>query len=644
MEPSPAAPTKRHIVFGTAGHIDHGKSALIKSLTGTDPDRLKEEKERGMTTDLGFAFLGDDITIIDVPGHEKFVRHMLSGASTIDFVMMVIAADDGIMPQTLEHFDILKLLDIKNGVIVVTKKDLVEEDHLAVVIDDIKTMTQHTFLENAPIIPVSNSTQEGIEDLKKVLTELISEIETKPDRGIFRMPIDRCFTIKGFGTVVAGTVLSGKVKIGDLVELLPQKKEVKVRGIEVHNKKVSEVGTGFRAAINLAGAEKEEIERGCVIAQPGYFEPSQYLNASLYLLTVAEKPLKNLTRLRIHLGTKEMLGRVAILDKKVIEPGDKAMVQYRLESPEVCDIGDRYVIRTYSPQMTIGGGVIIEPKAVKAKGFDEQLIEHLRRIEERDPKIMVEEHLAGNFELPQKLEEIGIDLNLLKADVQRLINELTAENKVLCTDGKRGLYYARVNLDKLKDRIVSFLKEFHKNNSTLVGVPRTEMISQIGRGMDTSLVAYAFESMARENLIKLSADNKISLFEYNVILDKNLTDLVNKIENIVLGGAFKPPDFSDPGIQSLGTADLLKKAYRHLIDSGKLILLAEGVALHRTMVTQAKEKLIQFLTANKQIRVSEFRDLLGDTSRKYVLPLLIYFDTNKITIKRGDVRVLGPKA
>lgn len=243
----------RHIVVGTAGHIDHGKSALIKSLTGYDPDRLKEEKERGMTTDLGFAFYGDDVTIIDVPGHEKFVRHMLAGASTIDFVIFVVAADDGVMPQTVEHFEILKLLDVKKGVIVVTKKDLVNKEQLELVIDDINQLTKDSFLKDAPIVAVSNLTGEGMDELKRILNELISQLEPKMDKGIFRMPIDRCFTMKGFGTVIAGTILSGKVKVGDTVELLPQKKHLKVRRIEVHNKEVIEVGTGYRAAVISSG-------------------------------------------------------------------------------------------------------------------------------------------------------------------------------------------------------------------------------------------------------------------------------------------------------------------------------------------------------------------------------------------------------
>ena len=631
---------KRHIVIGTAGHIDHGKSALIKALTGTDPDRLKEEKERGMTTDIGFAFYRDDVTIIDVPGHEKFIRNMLVGASTIDFVMLVIAADDGVMPQTIEHFEILKLLGIKKGVVVVTKKDLVKDDWLEIVVSDIKNLLQNTFLENAPIIPVSNISNEGIDNLRKVLDQLIAETEVKQDRGIFRMPIDRCFTIKGFGTVVAGTILSGVVKVGDALEVLPQKKSAKVRGIEVHNKKVEQVGTGFRAAINLAGVEREEVERGNVLGQPGFLEPSNFLNASLHLLSSTKQFLKNFTRVRIHLGTSEILGRVVILEKKILEPGQKAMVQFRLETPGVSDVGDRYVIRTYSPQTTVGGGVIIEPKASKVKGYDEQLIEHLQKIETGDPKSMVEENLITNFELPRKINEIAYDINLLASEVQNLIKNMMSEGQVICIDEKRGLYYSTQNFEKLKGRILDILKDFHTNNPTLVGMPRLELATNISRGLDNSLLNYAFEKMAQGSQMKISEDNKISRFDFNVVLDKDSSEIIKKIENIFLNAGYQPPDYDNIMTRKLGPDLAVKKAYRYMLDTGILIFLGEEITMHQKAVAQAKEKLIQFLKEHKEIRIAQFRDILGNTSRKYVLPLLNYFDTHHVTIKRGDVRIL----
>jgi selenocysteine-specific elongation factor len=631
---------KRHIVIGTAGHIDHGKSALVKALTGIDPDRLKEEKERGMTTDLGFVFYGDNATIIDVPGHEKFVRHMVAGASTVDIVMFVIAADDGIMPQTYEHLEILKLLAIKKGIVVITKKDLAKDDRLQIVINDVKNLLKGSFLESAPIIPVSNITMEGIEDLKKALDKLIQETEAKIDRGIFRMPIDRCFIIKGFGTVVAGTVLSGKTKIGEELELLPEKKKVKIRGIEVHNKQVSEVGTGFRVAINLVGAEKEEVERGDVLAQTGFFEPSEFLNASLYLLTTAQQPLKNFTRLRIHLGTKEILGRVVFLDKKVLQPGEKAMVQFRLESPAVASINDQYVIRTYSPQATIGGGVIIESKAAKVKGLDEELIAHLQRVEKGDPTVLVEEDLLSNFDLSRKISEIAYDVNLLVNEVKEIIRTLKVQQKVLCLDEKRELYYHEKNLKELKDKIITQLKEYHKSNPTSIGILPLELLKKISPGLDKFILDITLNHLQKEGVVQISAEKKIKLSEFRVVLDKPIDEMVKKIEKIFLDAGYKTSDYQTLLTQRLGAESIVKKAYQHMLDTGLLINIGEGVVLHQKYVREAEQKLVEFLKKNKDIKVSQFRDLL-DASRRSVLPLLVYFDKRNITVRREDVRVLS---
>jgi len=633
---------KRHIVIGTAGHIDHGKSALIKALTGVDPDRLKEEKERGMTTDLGFVFYSEDVTIIDVPGHEKFVRHMVAGASTIDFVIFVVAADDGVMPQTNEHLEILKLLGIKRGVVVITKQDLVEKEMLDIVIEDVKNTLRNSFLEQAPIISVSNTTKEGIDELRKTLDSLIAQTEPKTDRGIFRMPIDRRFIIKGFGTVVAGTVLSGSVNTGDTMELLPEKKGVKIRGIEVHNKQVDEVGTGFRAAINLVGAEKDEIDRGDVLAQPGYFEPSEYLNASLHLLTSASKPLKNFTRLRIHLGTKEIFGRVVLLDKKTLAPGDKAMVQFRLESPAVCDINDNYVIRSYSPQVTIGGGVIIEPKATKAKGFDEELISHLQRMEVGEPIVIVEEDLLSNFDLPRKIDEIAHDVNLLVSEVKHLVNSLEEKGKVILIDEKRGLYYHSKNYEHLKENILESLKAYHKNNPTSVGMPSLELLKNISRGLDKILLDRTLARMVHDETVRLAPDGKVNLFEHKVVVDKELDIIIGKIEQLFLDSGFKPPEYKTVLAQDLGPEVTVKKAHRYMLDTGLLVNVGEEIVLHKKYIGEAQRKVIDFLKQNKEIRVSQFRDLLN-ASRKFVLPLLIYFDTHGVTIKRGDVRILGQK-
>ncbi len=635
-------PGKRHAVIGTAGHIDHGKSALIKALTGTDPDRLKEEKERGMTTDLGFAFYSDAVTVIDVPGHEKFVRHMLAGASTIDFVLFVIAADDGIMPQTREHLEILKLLGIQRGLVVLTKRDLVKADWLELMTEEIRSFLVGSFLEEAPIMPVSNTTGEGIEELKAKLDELIAQTDAKMDQGIFRMPIDRHFIIKGFGTVVAGTILSGAVRIGDTLEILPQKTKVKVRGIEVHNQKVDAASVGYRAAINLAGVEKEEVDRGYVLAQAGYFEPSLFINASLYLLPSWAKPLKTFSRVRLHLGTSELFGRAVMLEKKQLLPGEKTMVQFRLESPAVCSSGDRFVIRTYSPPVTIGGGSIIEPRAEKVTAFDEHLIEHLQKIEGGNPQQLIEEYLNENFDLPRKIDEIAHDLNILVREVPDLIAALVTKGTVFRLDEKRGLYYSAANYQALKDRIAAVLKDFHAKNPARTGPQRADLAAQVSRGLDNILFSFVLDDLARAGTVTIHPDDRVGLTEFKADLDPSLKAMVDKLERRFQQDGFKPPDYNELLNLRLGADDLVKKAHRYLLDHGRLIYIGESISLHRDWVSQAQEKVIGFLRERKEIRVSEFRDLLGAT-RKYALPLLIYFDTRGVTIKRGEIRVLAEK-
>ncbi|MEO0184834.1 MAG: SelB C-terminal domain-containing protein, partial [candidate division WOR-3 bacterium] len=534
---------------------------------------------------------------------------------------------------------ILKLLQIKRGVIALTKIDLVKKEQLNIVVDDINKLTQDSFLQNAPIVPVSNVTGEGIEELKKILDQLIEQTESKKDKGIFRMPIDRCFTMKGFGTVIAGTVLSGKIKIGDTVELLPQKKQLKIRGIEVHNKKAEQVGTGFRAAINIAGAEKEEIERGNVIAQPGYFEPSLFMNGSLYLLNSAPS-LKTFSRVRLHLETSEILARVVILDRKILEPGEKAMVQFRLETPAVCDIGDRFVIRAYVPPTTIGGGVILEPRATKIKGFDEEIIEHLQKLDTQDPLVLVEEDVNQHFNIPVKIEEIAKDVNLPLDTARNLVVELTKNNAIVLIDEKRGLYYSQKNLAELKKRILEILRIFHQDNSTLLGMPRLELITKLGKGFDNTLFSFVLQNLKEEKKIRITEDGKVSLFDFCVSLDKELEAVVQRLEKIFIDSKFQPPQIESLMDQKIGSPDLVKKAYRYLLDNGTLIHVGEGIAFHKNMIKEAQTELVDFLQKHKEMRVAEFRDLLN-ASRKYALPLLIYFDTKGITIKRGEVRVLG---
>ncbi|MCS7259138.1 MAG: selenocysteine-specific translation elongation factor [candidate division WOR-3 bacterium] len=632
----------RHIVIGTAGHIDHGKSALVKALTGVDPDRLKEEKERGMTTDLGFVFYGDEATIIDVPGHEKFVRHMVAGAATIDLVLFVIAADDGLMPQTYEHFEILNLLGIKAGIIVITKIDLVNKQRIIMLLDEIKALVQGSFLENAPVVLVSNVSGEGISELKSILDKTIKELPPKIDHGVFRMPIDRVFTIKGFGTIVCGTVLSGKIKIGDELELLPQKRLVKVRNIEVHNKPIKEVITGFRAAINLSGVEKDEVARGDVLAWPGFFEPSLYINASLYILSAHRRPVKNFERLRIHIGTKELLGRAVLLDRKVLMPQEKALVQFRLETPAVCALGDRFVVRTYSPPTTIGGGVIVDPKAEKIKSSDEELLAHLISLEKAENTTLVNEKLLRSIFTPLKPQDLAWETGLSTDEIKNVLKELIHEKKAICIDERRELYYHSDNFIKLKDKILEAIKNYHSENPTRLGVGILELLKKINPDLDKTLFDYGLAELSITGQIQITPNNLVKLISFEPKLDSKTSMIVAELRTLFLRQKFEPLPQKEIAQIIRKSPSEIESALKHLLDLGEIINLGEGLLIHHDYLKIALEKLIEFLSKNREIRVSEFRDLLG-TSRRSALPILQYFDTKGITIRHEDKRILSPK-
>ncbi|MEO0131427.1 MAG: selenocysteine-specific translation elongation factor [candidate division WOR-3 bacterium] len=632
----------RHIVIGTAGHIDHGKSALIKALTGIDPDRLKEEKERGMTTDLGFVFYGDEATIIDVPGHEKFVRHMVAGASTIDLVLFVIAADDGIMPQTREHFEILNLLGIKSGIIVITKIDLVSEDRIISLKEEIKTFVQGSFLEDAPVVLVSNVTGEGIDNLRVQLDQKIQELPTKVDHGVFRMPIDRVFTIKGFGTVVCGTVLSGKTQIGDELELLPQQKLVKVRNIEVHNKPTQVVGTGFRAAINLSGVEKEEVSRGDVLAAPGFLKPSLFMNAMLYLLSSLRRALKNFERLRIHLGTKELLGRVVLLDRKMLMPQDKALVQFRFETPAVASIGDRFVVRTYSPATTIGGGTILDPKAGKIKSPDEELLAHLISLEKAENTTLIHEKLLRSFKAPLRPQELAFETGLSLEEVKSALAQLQNEKKVLCLDERRELYYHSTNFIKLQEQITSELKNYHQANPSRLGISNLELSTKLGADFDKTLIDFCTSKLSLAGLVQITPNNLIKLVNFQPALDHKTQAIVDNLRTLFLAQKFEPVTEKELTQRLNSSSEQIRPALKYLLDLGEVISLGEGLMLHRTYLQMAQEKLIEFLQKNQEIRVTEFKSLLG-ISRRSALPILVYFDSKGITKRHGDTRVLSSK-
>lgn len=626
-----------HVVIGTAGHIDHGKSALVRALTGTDPDRLKEEKERGMTTDLGFAFLGRDVTIIDVPGHERFVRHMLAGASTIDMVLLVVAADDGVMPQTREHFEICRLLGLRRGIIVLNKADLVERDMLELVKDDVVAQVKGSFLDGAPIAVVSAVTGQGVEELKRLINAEVARLEPKPDRGVFRLPVDRCFSMKGFGTVVAGTVLSGRCRVGDRVELQPQGVEVRIRGIQQHNQPVESAGLGERAALNLQGIERETIVRGNVLATPGYYRPSDVINASLYLLQGAGRPLRNMTRVHLHIGTAEVMCRVALLDQKELMPTQEAIVQLRLEAPVVADWGDHYVLRLYSPQQTVGGGMVLEANPNKERRFDAAAIARLAALKTGEAGSVLEQYLVKNRFEAKTLSQAAKDLALSSSDARAMYELLLAQGKVrgLQVDGREYL----IHVDRLAEArraLLDTLERFHRENPIRLGMRRPELRTKAGAGMSVPVFEALVATLLEAGAVVVEND-RVRLVSHQLRLSQQEQKEFDRLDALFRDVRLASPSLEE-ALQGVDRrlADRVKVA---LLESGRLVDLGDGVVLHRETLVDVEGRVREMFGRKSELTASEIRRELG-TTRKYVIPLLNYLDSAGLTQRRGEVRVL----
>ncbi|MBN1980972.1 MAG: selenocysteine-specific translation elongation factor [Chitinivibrionales bacterium] len=623
-----------HVVLGMAGHIDHGKTSLVKALTGTDTDRLKEEKERGMTTDLGFAFLGNDITVIDVPGHEKFVKTMVAGVNTVDIALLVIAADDGIMPQTVEHLEILNLLQIGKGIIAVNKSDLVAPDWLQLVIEDIKAMCVGTVLENAPIHAVSTITGMGIEELKSEIHAVAHEVRQRKDKGIFRLLIDRVFTIKGFGTVVAGTVLSGKISPDDTVELLPHKKLLRVRGVQIHDQAVHECRVGSRAAINVGGIDKESIERGDVLVEPGFFTPSHMVDASFTYLKSATKELKNRSRIRLHIGTTEVIGRIVLLDKKECKPADSGFIQIHVEKPIVTDVGDRFVIRSYSPLRTIGGGMILDANAQRHKPMQEETIAHLQRLYNGDPNQVIIEFLDKNRFIPQAIDDIAKSCGMNKEEVNQRTEALVAVGSLMRIGKKRVM--TSQNHKGLQIRIQTLLESFHEENPLNFSIPAAKLCQMVRTPVDRLLFEEIIADCRQKGVVIVDAD-QVRLASHHITLPPKMVEYKQQIEDAFLKEQFNPPKYDDI-IEQMG--DKVKKLFQYMVDTAELVQVEKGSYFHSRAITKAQELLVQAFSIKASLGLGDVRDVLGMTSRAKVVMLMEYFDRIGFTQRAGDVRIM----
>ena len=629
---------QRHLILGTAGHIDHGKTSLVKVLTGVDTDRLPEEKARGMTIDLGFAHLGESATIIDVPGHEKFVKNMVAGVSTIDLVLFVIAADDGIMPQTREHLEICQLLQVRRGLVELTKKDLVEPDWLALVQEEIRVTLKKTFLENALILPVSNLTGEGIPELRRALTEIMAKIPARQDRGVFWMPVDRAFSMKGFGTVVTGSVLSGQVNSGEELEILPAQKLARVRGLQRHGKEINRVQIGDRAAINLLGVATEEVGRGDVLAASGYFRPTRRANCRVQLLASAPSPLKNRARVRVHLGTAEVLARVIPIGVHELAPGQTGYVHFIFETPVATRRLEPLVIRRYSPPRTIGGGIMLDAEAVPYRRRNIALLPKLQALEKEDPQeLLVAQFLvAGRY--VANIDQLASETGSRKDDLQKQIQTLVQTQQVLAV-GKRGFLH-RQRLEALWHQLENLLRDFHQKNPIRLGPRKAELSSTISPLTDAALLNFLIEYYKNTGKIK-EIDAHIALAEHEMQLSPAQENLRQMISAALYAQAFTPASPAELAAKFSVTPKEIDDILSVLLIQKEIARLEDGIFMHQRRLEEAKKRVIDYLRENREITVSQFKELVENTSRKFAVPLMQYFDAAEITERRGDVRVLG---
>ena len=630
------------IILGTAGHIDHGKSSLIKALTGVDPDRLKEEKLRGITIELGFADLslpnGRHLGIVDVPGHERFVRHMVAGASGMDLVALVIAADEGVMPQTREHLEICQLLRVKQGLVVLTKTDLVEEDWLELVEEEVREALKGTFLERAPMVRFSAVTGAGQEELLATLAELAERVPPKPVKGIFRLPIDRVFTIRGFGTVVTGTAISGRLRVGEAVAVYPPGFKARVRGLQVHSHSVAEAQAGNRTAVNLQGLEKEELQRGMVLAPPDALLPSRRLDAFLEILASAPRPLKHRQAVRLHTGTSERLAMPLLLDADDLPPGASGYVQFFLRESLALKPGDRLVIRSFSPAFTWGGGQVLHVHPPRHRRRQAEVLARLEILEKGVPEEV----------LPLYLEEAGAaglgrsELEALlpwdPGDLLALLLRLSKQGQVLNYDPEKERYILAATASQLKGEITGTLAAYHRNNPLKPGFSKEELRRQLPPQMEVRLFNQLLNDLAQQGQIAVEKE-LVRLGGHRVTLASDQEEHVNRLAALYRGGGFSPPTLKEAAASLEVSPDKLKQLLTLLLNQGRLVKVKEDLYFHREAIDQIKEQLVDFLKKNREITVLQFKDLT-QTSRKFTIPLLEYFDLARTTVRVGDTRRL----
>lgn len=629
----------KHVIIGTAGHVDHGKTCLIKALTGIDTDRLKEEKKRGITIELGFAYLdlahGQRVGIVDVPGHEKFVRNMLAGAGGMDLCMLVVAADEGIMPQTVEHLDILSILGIKNGVIVITKTDLVETEFLELVEEDVKELVKGTFLENAPIVPVSVYEEKGVEELKRILSEMCESLPERGQEGYFRLPIDRVFTLKGFGTIVTGTLLEGKLKKDQNIVLYPENVPIKVRNLQVHSKDADAAYAGQRVAVNVPDRKKEEIIRGDVLASADSLYPTMMVDVKLEVLKHTERSIKHGSRVHIYHGTRELLGKVSLMNQEEVKAGESCYAQLRLEEETVLRKGDHFVLRFYSPVETIGGGVVLDECPKKHRKNDKKAYAAFEIKEHGTESERIElaylEHQGCFYSLKELMNKCSLDRN----QTRNLIKKL--EEKGILVSLFEEVYIHQEELKLYEKRVIQFLEQYHKEFPLKEGMGIEEFRNKLNLGTNAKIIGAVLEILKNKKVIK-EENGLVSKYRFKVEVKDDEDAIVREITEQYQAFGFAP----------LATELYLKEHYKQkkfkavftaLLNKKVLVRLDEQYCLHADHYQHAKEVLKEIANEKSVVALGEFREKLG-CSRRVAVPILEHFDKTGFTKKTEEGRIL----
>lgn len=625
-----------NIIIGTAGHIDHGKTTLIKALTGIETDKTEEEKVRGMSINLGFTYFdlpsSKRVGIIDVPGHEKFIKNMLAGAQGINMIMLVVDANEGIMPQTVEHANILNLLGIEDYIVVLTKCDLVDDELLEIVEEDIKDKFKDTPIEKAPIIRVDSVSKRGFKELIETLDEIASRVEDKKINDEPRLNIDRVFTVKGFGTVVTGTLVEGVINVNDELMIYTKELPVKVRNVQVHEVNVDKAYAGQRTALNLLGVKQADIERGDVLTTKGNVNKSYMIDAKIRVLKEYNKALGLWNRVRVYIGTKEIMARVVPLGTDEIKPNEEGFIQLRLEEEVVAKPGDKIILRNYSPMITLGGGSVLEANSVKHHRFDEEMLKQLEIREKNDIDEVILDFLDNKKEALSTMKEITDSSTSDKDVVEEKVLKLTEEGSIIKLSEK---YISVGKLNEIKNEFLRNIKDFHLKNPLKVGIGKEELKSKMKYILKAKEYDLIFNLLVDKGEFK-SVGLSVKLNEFEIKYTKAQKSEYDRINKALLEDGFSPRGLKEFGKEKV-TLEVISSMYDQ-----DIIKIDQDIVMHRTYFKKAYDLMINFAKENGEITLAQFRDLL-DASRKYAMALLDYYDRLGITKRVEDKRVLTGK-